>query len=46
LNEQLLSNVPGLGTKAELWDELKKIEPYVPTLGSVTVNPDTVSSPR
>jgi len=40
LNEELLLKVTGVGTKAELCDELKKLEPYVPTLGSLTINPD------
>ena len=39
----MLSQRPGLGTKADLCVELKKLEQYVPSLGSLTVNPEKFS---
>jgi hypothetical protein len=43
LNEDLLSQRPGLRTKADLCVELKKLEQCAPSLGSLMVNPEKFS---
>lgn len=43
LNEEVLAKVPGLGTKADLCDELKKLERFLPTRDNLTINPEKFS---